>query len=75
MAKTVKKISQPDFDYTLKIIIIGDSGVGKSSLLIRFNENKFFDNHMSTIGINHASKTVVIDGIKIKLHIWDTAGQ
>jgi len=49
--------------------------VGKSSILTRFNENKFFENHIATIGLNHASKTMLIDNLKIKLNIWDTAGQ
>lgn len=69
------KTSDTDFDYTLKLIIIGDSGVGKSSILTRFNDNDFFENHIATIGLNHAAKTLTIDGIKIKFNIWDTAGQ
>jgi small GTP-binding protein len=59
----------------MKIIIIGDSGVGKSSLLFRYQENKFADNYIMTIGINYVWNTVEIDNIKIKLQIWDTAGQ
>ena len=62
-------------DYTMKIIIIGDSGVGKSSLLYRYRENKFADNYIMTIGINYVWKITEIDGVRIKLQIWDTAGQ
>ena len=58
-----------------KIIIIGDSGVGKSSLMIRFTKGEFLENYMMTIGISHSWKVVEIDNMKIKLNIWDTAGQ
>lgn len=70
-----KKESLPDFDYTMKVIIIGDSGVGKSSLLVRYRENKFIDNYIMTIGINYVWNICTIDGLRIKLQIWDTAGQ
>lgn len=63
------------FDYLQKIIIIGDSGVGKSNILLRYSEGKFVDNYMMTIGINYVYKIITIDGVKIKLQIWDTAGQ
>lgn len=68
------RIDEP-FDYVQKIIIIGDSGVGKSNILLRYTEGKFVDNYMMTIGINYVFKVVDVDGIKIKLQIWDTAGQ
>jgi small GTP-binding protein len=70
-----KKDSCPDFDYTMKVIIIGDSGVGKSSLLYRYRENKFIDNYIMTIGINYVWNIAEIDNVRIKLQIWDTAGQ
>ncbi len=63
------------FDYIQKLIIIGDSGVGKSNLLLRFTEGKFADNYMMTIGLNYVFKVVTIQGVRIKLQIWDTAGQ
>lgn len=63
------------FDYIQKIIIIGDSGVGKSNILLRFTENKFSDNYMMTIGLNYVYKIVDIEGVKIKMQVWDTAGQ
>jgi small GTP-binding protein len=63
------------FDFVQKIIIIGDSGVGKSNILLRFTEGMFVDNYMMTIGINYVFKVVGIDGTRIKLQIWDTAGQ
>ena len=63
------------FDYLQKIIIIGDSGVGKSNILLRYSEGKFVDNYMMTIGINYVYKVINVQGTKIKLQIWDTAGQ
>ena len=66
---------QEPFDYLQKIIIIGDSGVGKSNILLRYTEGKFVDNYMMTIGINYVYKVVEVEGVKVKLQIWDTAGQ
>ncbi len=77
MTSSKKKVKPEDeaFDYINKIIIIGDSGVGKSNILIRYSEDKFVENYMMTIGINYRYKVAVIDGIRIKLQVWDTAGQ
>lgn len=60
---------------TLKILIIGESGVGKSSLLIRFTDDTFDPDIGSTIGVDFKVKTINIDGNKMKLALWDTAGQ
>lgn len=66
---------EEEYDYMRKIIIIGDSGVGKSSLMIRFTEGQFVENYMMTIGISHSWKMIQVDNMKMKLNIWDTAGQ
>jgi hypothetical protein len=62
-------------DYCFKIIIIGDSAVGKSALLTRFSENSFLQNHSPTIGIDFNSRMIRVDNAICKLEIWDTAGQ
>eukprot|EP00892_Ulva_mutabilis_P001926 jgi/Ulvmu1/11734/UM008_0147.1 len=68
---------QPDdeYDYLYKIVLIGDSAVGKSNLLSRFTRNEFLVESKQTIGVEFATRTVEIEGKKIKAQIWDTAGQ
>ncbi|XP_030746437.1 ras-related protein Rab-18-B [Sitophilus oryzae] len=60
---------------TLKILIIGESGVGKSSLLLRFTEDNFDPEQTLTIGVDFKTKKLTVDGNAVKLAIWDTAGQ
>ncbi|XP_072028848.1 ras-related protein Rab-18-like [Amphiura filiformis] len=60
---------------TLKILIIGESGVGKSSLLLRFTDDTFDPDQAATIGVDFKVKTLSVDGNTAKLAIWDTAGQ
>ncbi|CAF1459366.1 unnamed protein product [Adineta steineri] len=62
-------------DYIFKIVLTGDSGVGKSSLLSRFTRNEFSLESRSTIGVEFSTKEVQVDGKTIKVQIWDTAGQ
>ena len=64
-----------DYDLLFKIVLIGDSGVGKSNLLSRFTKNEFNMDSKSTIGVEFATRTLEIDGKRIKAQIWDTAGQ
>ncbi|CAL5414636.1 unnamed protein product [Camellia sinensis] len=66
--------SQPEFDYLFKLLLIGDSGVGKSSLLLSFTSDTFED-LSPTIGVDFKVKYVTTGGKKLKLAIWDTAGQ
>ena len=63
------------YDYIIKTLIIGDSGVGKTCILLRYCDNKFSFNHVSTVGLDFKSKLVEVDGKRIQLQIWDTAGQ
>jgi Ras-related protein Rab-8A len=67
--------SGKDYDQLIKLLLIGDSGVGKSCLLLRFAENSFTPSFITTIGIDFKIKKVQISGKTIKLQIWDTAGQ
>ncbi|CAD8065061.1 unnamed protein product [Paramecium primaurelia] len=64
-----------NFDWLIKILLIGDSGVGKTNVLLRFCENNFQPTYLSTIGIDFKIKSIDVEGKKIKMQIWDTAGQ
>ncbi|RAL41642.1 hypothetical protein DM860_008824 [Cuscuta australis] len=67
--------AQDEYDYLFKLVLIGDSGVGKSNLLSRFTRNEFNLESKSTIGVEFATKSLTVDGKVIKAQIWDTAGQ
>jgi len=62
-------------DYVFKVVLIGDSAVGKSQLLARFARNEFSVDSKATIGVEFQTKTLVIDHKTVKAQIWDTAGQ
>ncbi|KAK9504713.1 hypothetical protein O3M35_010982 [Rhynocoris fuscipes] len=63
-------------DLVCKVMLLGDSGVGKTCLLVRFRDNMFLSgNFISTVGIDFRNKVVTVDDSKVKLQIWDTAGQ
>jgi small GTP-binding protein len=69
-------------DIMAKLLIIGNSGVGKTNVLLKFTANTFVLSHITTIGIffkyqgiDFKSKIILVDGKKIRLQIWDTAGQ
>lgn len=64
-----------EYDHLFKLVIVGNSSVGKSCLLLRFADDQFNENYMTTIGVDFRFKTLNIDQKSIKLQIWDTAGQ
>lgn len=66
---------QRDYDFLFKLVLIGDSGVGKSCLLLRFADDAFTESYISTIGVDFRFRTVKIEKKTVKLQIWDTAGQ
>ena len=69
------KSSNKPFDVLVKLLLIGDSGVGKSCLLLRYSDDKFTTSFITTIGIDFKIKTIHLDQKKVKMQIWDTAGQ
>ena len=64
-----------EVELVIKILIIGDSRVGKTSLLLKYVEKLFPEEHISTIGVEYKEKNIIKDDFNIKLQIWDTAGQ
>jgi GTPase SAR1 family protein len=75
---SAKRVATPgtDYDYLFKFCIVGDTGCGKSSLLLRYVDGVFTDSWISTIGVDFKIKNTVLNGGKTaKLQIWDTAGQ
>ncbi|KAM9596799.1 ras-related protein Rab-37 isoform 2-T2 [Trichechus inunguis] len=64
------------YDLTGKVMLLGDSGVGKSCFLLRFKDGAFLSGtFIATVGIDFRNKVVTVDGVRVKLQIWDTAGQ
>merc|ERR1711991_297832 len=73
--RVTRKMSRALYDYLLKFIIIGPSGAGKSCLLLQFTDKRFLTDHELTIGVEFGTRMIEVDGKKIKLQLWDTAGQ
>ena len=68
-------MAEKKYDLLFKLLLIGDSGVGKTCILFRFSDDMFNTTFISTIGIDFKLKTIHLNGKLIKLQIWDTAGQ
>ncbi|CAG2168511.1 unnamed protein product, partial [Oppiella nova] len=64
-----------EYDYSFKLLLIGDSGVGKSCLMLRFADDKYIESINSTVGVDFKSRTIELDGKRVRLQIWDTGGQ
>merc|ERR1712072_1577289 len=71
----LSNMANDEYDYLFKVVLIGDSGVGKSNLLSRFTRNEFNLDSKSTIGVEFATRSIQVDNKTIKAQIWDTAGQ
>lgn len=63
------------YDVLYRLVLIGDSGVGKTAILLRYSDNMFNTSFITTIGIDFRIKTIEVNGKRVKLQIWDTAGQ
>ena len=74
MAKD-QKIANKSYDFLFKIMLLGDSCVGKTAILSRFTDDSFSPSFISTIGLDFRIQTIELRGKKIKLQIWDTSGQ
>ena len=68
-------ISAIKFHYLLKYIVVGDSAVGKSNLLLKYCQNKFNEEYQATIGVEFGAKNIDLDGKIFRIQVWDTAGQ
>ncbi|GLV41302.1 RabX4 [Carabus blaptoides fortunei] len=64
-----------DFTATYKVLVLGDSNVGKTCIVHRYCDERYYDTYISTIGIDFKQKIISLDGVPVKLQIWDTAGQ
>ena len=73
--ETITKGSEQDYEFIFKVLLIGNSNVGKSSLFLKFVDDIWNDTFVPTIGVDFKIKTFEIDSSKIKMQIWDTAGQ
>ena len=74
MSKQNNSLLTEEYDMMFKILLLGDSGVGKSSLLLRYTKDQFMTDMRSTIGVEFGLKYVKIDNLQLKVQIWDTAG-
>ena len=74
-SNSLLRMTTPEYDHLLKLLLIGDTGVGKSCLLLRYADDTYTESYISTIGVDFKIKTSIINGKVVKLQIWDTAGQ
>lgn len=70
-----KNLKSHESNASLKVVVIGDSGIGKTNLITRYCQNSFNDSYVSTIGIDFKMKKFTYDNFTLRLQIWDTAGQ
>ena len=70
-----RRLGRKEYDNLFKLVLLGDSCVGKSCLLVRFADDDFIENYSATIGVDFRFRSINHCGRKVKLQIWDTAGQ
>jgi Ras-related protein Rab-2A len=75
LPKTGQGVTAPNHEFLFKLIIVGDSAIGKSCLMHRVCNNEFQDDHEVTVGVEFGSLLVKIQDVYFKMQIWDTAGQ
>jgi len=63
------------YDYMAKVVILGDSAVGKTNILLRYTSMEYKPTHLATVGVDFKIKTLQVAGTRIKMQLWDTAGQ
>ena len=68
-------MSKSEYLYLFKVVLVGNSSVGKSSIVIRYADDEFSDVFLATIGVDFRFKSFIMNGENVKLQIWDTAGQ
>ncbi len=74
MSSRTSVYNEVNYDISLKLVMVGESGVGKSNMILRFKENRYEENLMPTVGLDFYSEDFIIKGKKIRIQIWDTAG-
>lgn len=75
MSSLNRRRDEEKYDYLVKLVIIGDTAVGKTNILLRYVNEQYKATHITTIGVDFKIKSINIDGIRIRMQIWDTAGQ
>ena len=74
IVKNPKNFQPYDYEALYKVVLIGESNSGKTSMLLRFTDNSFSENYVCTIGVDFKIKTMQVDDQIVKLQVWDTAG-
>jgi small GTP-binding protein len=71
----MKKPQSDKYDYMAKVVILGDSAVGKTNIMLRYTSQEYKPTHLATVGVDFKIKTIQVGSSRIKMQLWDTAGQ
>ena len=66
---------EKEFDFLIRLVIVGEPRVGKSTVIQRYSQGDFIPHYVSTIGVDFFTKVLNVDGKNVKIQVWDTAGQ